>query len=66
MYTFVNQQLGKDAKKVLASKMIPTKGKISGNSIDFDDDCSSYLYYSNTSGRDMDLVELNKMLKLKV
>jgi len=65
MYKFVNFQLAKDADKLSKKGWNPTKGKISGNSIEFDEDCSSYLYYGNISGRDADLNELKKMLNKK-
>lgn len=65
MYKFVNQELGKSANKLVAKGWEPTKGKVSGNSIEFDEDCSSYLYYGNAQGRDADLSELNKMLNKK-
>jgi hypothetical protein len=63
MYTFVNLELGKEAKKLVSKGWNPTEGKVSGNSIEFDEDCSSYLYYGNQQGRDNDLSELQKMLK---
>jgi hypothetical protein len=65
MYKFVNQQLNKEAKKLVKKGWTPYKGKISGSSIEFDEDCSSYLYYGNTSGRDADLAELKNMLNEK-
>jgi hypothetical protein len=65
MYKFVNFQLAKDADKLVKKNWNPTKGKISGNSIEFDEDCSSYLYYGNVSGRDADLSELKRMLNNK-
>jgi hypothetical protein len=63
MYTFVNPVLKKQANKLISKGWTPSKGKVSGNSIEFDDDCSSYLYYGNVQGRDSDLAELKKMLK---
>jgi hypothetical protein len=65
MYKFVNHQLDKDAKKLVKKGWSPSKGKISGNSIEFDEDCSSYLYYGNVSSRDADLAELENMLNEK-
>jgi len=65
MYTFVNHQLGKDLSKLIKKAWNPSKGKISGNSIEFEEDCSSYLYYGNVQGRDSDLAELEKQLKQK-
>jgi hypothetical protein len=65
MYTFVNFQLNKDTNKLVKKSWKPSKGKISGNSIEFDEDCSSYLYYGNVSGRDADLAQLEKMLNQK-
>jgi hypothetical protein len=62
MYKFVNYQLAKDASKLIKNGCSPSKGKISGNSIEFDEDCSSYLYYGNVSGRDADLNELERIL----
>lgn len=61
MYKFVNNQLGKEAEKLIKKGWTPTKGKVSGNSIEFDNDCSSYVYYGNQSGRDADFAELIKM-----
>jgi hypothetical protein len=61
MYKFVNHQLGKEAKNLIKKGWTPTKGKVSGNSIEFDNDCSSYVYYGNEAGRDADLAELIKM-----
>lgn len=62
MYTFINPELRKQANKLISKGWNPSKGKVSGNSIEFDEDCSSYLYYSNAVGRDSDLAELKKML----
>jgi hypothetical protein len=62
MYTFINLELKKEASKLIAKGWEPTKGKISANSIEFNEDCSSYLYYTNVQGRDADLAELKKML----
>ena len=61
MYTFVNSELRKEANKLISKGWNPSKGKVSGNSIEFDEDCSSYLYYGNAVGRDSDLSELVKM-----
>ena len=66
MYTFVNPVLKKQANKLISKGWVPSKGKVSGNSIEFDDDCSSYLYYGNVVGRDSDLAELLKMLNKKL
>ena len=63
MYTFINNKLKTDAQKLVNNGWIPSKGKISGNSIEFDEDCSSYLYYANDKDRDADLVELERMIK---
>ena len=63
MYTFVNLELRKEASKLVAKGWEPTKGRISGNSIEFDEDCSSYLYYGNLQGIDADLAELKKMFQ---
>lgn len=65
MYKFVNFQLAKDANKLVKRGWSPTKGKISDNSIEFEEDCSSYLYYGNSSGRDADLIQLKLMLNNK-
>ena len=65
MYTFVNFQLNKDANKLVKKGWKPGKGKVSGNSIEFDEDCYSYLYYGNVCGRDADLAQLEKMLNQK-
>lgn len=65
MYQFVNTKLQKDVDKIIKNGWAPTKGKVSGNSIEFDEDCSSYLYYSNVDGRDSDLSELEKLLNEK-
>jgi hypothetical protein len=66
MYTFVNSELRKEANKLISKGWSPIKGKISGNSIEFDEDCSSYLYYSNVIDRDSDLFELERILKEKL
>lgn len=63
MYTFINHKLKMDAQKLVTNGWIPGKGKISGNSIEFDEDCSSYLYYANDKDRDADLAELERMIK---
>jgi hypothetical protein len=63
MYSFVNPELKKHANKLVSKGWSPSKGKVSGNSIEFDEDCSSYLYYGNVQGRESDLAELKKMLK---
>ena len=63
MYNFVNQTLKKEAKNLVSKGWTPMKGKISGNSIEFEEDCSSYLYYGNAVGRDSDLGELIKMFE---
>lgn len=63
MYTFVNHKLKMDAQKLVNKGWIPSKGTVSGCSIEFDEDCSSYLYYNNDKGRDADLAELERMLK---
>ncbi len=65
MYQFVNTKLQKDVEKIIKNGWVPTKGKVSGNSIEFDEDCSSYLYYSNVDGRDSDLSELERLLNEK-
>lgn len=65
MYKFINHQLGKDLNKLLKNGWYPSKGKISGNSIEFDEDCSSYLYYGNSAARDSDFNELSRILNLK-
>ena len=62
MYQFVNSKLKSDAEKIVKKGWIPTEGKVGGNSIEFDEDCSSYIYYGNVDGRDSDLAELRKML----
>jgi hypothetical protein len=61
MYTFVNSELRREANKLISKGWNPSVGKVSGNSIEFDEDCSSYLYYGNSVGRDSDLAELVKM-----
>ena len=66
MYIFVNQELKKDIDKLISKGWYPSKGKVSGNSIEFEEDCSSYLYYSNVIDRDSDLFELERMLKEKL
>lgn len=65
MYQFVNSKLKSDVDKILREGWIPSEGKVSGNSIEFDEDCSSYLYYKNKEGRDSDLAELKKILNKK-
>ena len=65
MYAFINSELRKQANKLISKGWNPIKGKVSGNSIEFDEDCSSYLYYGNAVGRDSDLSELVKMLNEK-
>ncbi len=66
MYKFVNYQLSKDSAKLIKNGWEPRKGKVSGNSIEFDEDCSSYTYYGNVQGRDADLAELKRMLNEKI
>lgn len=63
MYTFVNPELKRQANKLVSKGWTPSKGKVSGNSIEFEEDCSSYLYYGNVVGRDSDLAELVKMFE---
>jgi hypothetical protein len=65
MYQFVNTKLKSDVEKILKNGWVPTKGKVSGNSIEFDDDFSSYLYYGNVDDRDSDLNELEKLINEK-
>lgn len=65
MYNFVNNNLKNDIDEIIKNGWTPLKGKVSGNSIEFDEDCSSYLYYSNVDDRDSDLAELNKLLNQK-
>ena len=65
MYTFVNTELKRQANKLVSKGWNPSVGKVSGNSIEFDEDCSSYLYYGNVQGRDSDLSELKRMLNEK-
>jgi hypothetical protein len=65
MYTFINPELKKQANKLVSKGWNPSVGKVSGNSIEFDEDCSSYLYYGNVQGRDSDLSELKRMLNEK-
>jgi hypothetical protein len=65
MYNFVNNNLKNDIYEIIKNGWVPLKGKVSGNSIEFDEDCSSYLYYSNVDDRDSDLAELKRLLNQK-